>query len=160
MAQFEIAEISVEYKSWVEKILTRYWGASRLVSRGKVYDGTSLPGFIALINQAPVGLCTYQIDQQQCEIITLNSLQGNMGIGGALIDEVIKIAKREQCKRVWLITTNDNLHALGFYQKRGFTFAQLHRNAIEKSRQLKPEIPLRGQNDIPIRDELELEIIL
>lgn len=160
MAQIEISDISNDHKSWVEKILTQYWGATKLVSRGKIYDGTSLPGLIASINQEPVGLCTYQIDQQQCEIITLNSLQENMGIGGALIDKVIIIAKKEQCERVWLITTNDNIHALSFYQKRGFTFSQLYPNAIEKSRQLKPEIPLRGQNDIPIRDEIELEIIL
>ena len=111
-----------------------------------------------MIDQEPVGLCTYKIIESQCEIITLNSLKENLGIGGALITEVVEMAKKKKCKRVWLITTNDNLHALGFYQRRGFTFAQLYPNAIQKSRQLKPEIPLYGENDIPIRDELELEI--
>jgi GNAT superfamily N-acetyltransferase len=159
MAQIEIAEILPNHKAWVEKILTRYWGASKLVSRGKVYDGTSLPGLIASIDQEPFGLCTYNITQHQCEIITLNSLKENLGIGGALIEEMIRIAKKAQCKRIWLITTNDNIHALGFYQKRGFRLAQLHSDSINKSRQLKPEIPFIGQHGIPIRDELELEII-
>jgi GNAT superfamily N-acetyltransferase len=160
MVQIEIAEISADYKDWIKTILTQFWGAGNLVSRGVIYEGTSLPGFIALINQEPVGLCTYNIIQNQCEIITLNSLSENLGIGSALITEVIRIAKKKHCQRVWLVTTNDNIHALGFYQKRGFTLAQLYPNAVQKSRQLKPEIPLIGQNDIPIRDELELELIL
>jgi len=160
LSNIEIVEISTDHKSWIEKILTRYWGASKLVSRGKIYEGTRLPGFIAMIDQEPVGLVTYKIVQNQCEIITLNSLKENLGIGGALITEVIQMAKKEKFRRVWLITTNDNLHALGFYQKRGFTIAELYPNAIQKSRQLKPEIPLIGENGIPLRDELELEINL
>jgi len=160
MSLIKIEKISPAHKAWVEKILVQYWGATKLVSRGKVYDGIRLPGFIALTNQEPVGLCTYQIVRNQCEIITLNSLKENLGIGGALIAEVLKVAKQDRCKRVWLITTNDNLHALGFYQKRGFVLVHLYPNAIKKSRQLKPEIPVKGQNDIPIRDELELELIL
>ena len=160
MSNIEIVEISTDHKSWIQKILTRYWGTSKLVSRGNIYEGTSLPGFIAMIDHEPVGLCTYKIVQNQCEIITLNSLKENLGIGGALITEVIQMAKKEKFRRVWLITTNDNLHALGFYQKRGFTIAELYPNAIQKSRQLKPEIPLIGENGIPLRDELELEINL
>ncbi|MCK5453749.1 MAG: GNAT family N-acetyltransferase [Calditrichia bacterium] len=160
MSPIGIERISAAHKTWIEKILTLYWGSTRLVSRGKIYDGSNLPGFIAYIDQEPVGLCTYQTVHNQCEIISLNSLKENLGIGSTLITEVIKVARRDKCKRVWLITTNDNLQALGFYQKRGFVLVHIHPDAIKKSRQLKPEIPLRGQNDIPIRDELELELIL
>lgn len=160
MSPIWIERISAAHKTWIEKVLTLYWGSTRLVSRGKIYDGSGLPGFIAYIDQEPVGLCTYQIVHNQCEIISLNSLKENLGIGSTLITEVIKVARRDKCKRVWLITTNDNLQALGFYQKRGFVLVHIHPDAIKKSRQLKPEIPLRGQNDIPIRDELELELIL
>jgi hypothetical protein len=35
-----------------------------------------------------------------------------------------------------------------------------HRNALERSRELKPEIPLYGVDGIRIRDEIELEIVL
>ncbi len=83
-----------------------------------------------------------------------------MGIGTALIDAVTKVALQAGCWRVWLITTNDNLHALGFYQKRGFVLVALYRNAIEASRKLKPQIPLVGNDGLPIRDELELESLL
>ena len=64
------------------------------------------------------------------------------------------------CRRLWLITTNDNLPALRFYQRRGFVLAALHRDAIAASRRLKPQIPLLGLDNIPIRDELELEMAL
>ena len=47
-----------------------------------------------------------------------------------------------------------------FYQKRGFVLVAVHRNALAESRRLKPEIPLIGIDDIPLRDEIELEMEL
>ena len=38
------------------------------------------------------------------------------------------------CTRLWLITTNDNLRALGFYQKRGWKLAKLHKCLIDEAR--------------------------
>lgn len=64
------------------------------------------------------------------------------------------------CRRLWLVTCNDNLKALGFYQKRGFCLTALHRNVLEVSRKLKPEIPQIGMDGIPLRDEIEMELIL
>ena len=80
------------------------------------------------------------------------------GIGTALLEAVKEVAVTLECQRMWLITTNDNLPALRFYQKRGFTRVQVYPNAVERSRQLKPDIPLAGQHGIPIRDEIELEL--
>jgi hypothetical protein len=57
-----------------------------------------------------------------------------------------------------VITTNDNLDALRFYQRRGFRLAALHRGAVDDSRaRLKPQIPPIGDHGIKLRDELELE---
>ena len=107
-----------------------------------------------------VGLITYHIEQESCEIVTLNSVQGSMGVGTALIDVVRYVARYSGCRRLWLVTTNDNLNALRFYQKRGFVLVAVHRNALEVSRKLKPEIPLVGMDGIPLRDEIELEMIV
>ncbi|MEM6284414.1 MAG: GNAT family N-acetyltransferase, partial [Chloroflexota bacterium] len=60
----------------------------------------------------------------------------------------------------WLITSNDNTPALRYWQKRGFEIIAVHRDAITEARRLKPEIPLVGMDDIPIRDEIELEMRL
>ena len=59
--------------------------------------------------------------------------------------------------KLWVITTNDNLDALRFYQKRGYTITKVHTDALKGWRKQKPEIPETGFYDIPIRDEIELE---
>jgi ribosomal protein S18 acetylase RimI-like enzyme len=107
-----------------------------------------------------VGLLTYNIDGTDCEIVTLDSWGQSKGVGTELLEAVKQSARQEGCKRLWLITTNDNIHALRFYQKRGFVFAAIHVNAVEGSRKIKPEIPLSGDNGIPIRDEIKLEMWL
>jgi len=131
-----------------------------MVVHGKLYYPHDLPGFIAAQEGEWVGLLTYQIEGSACEIVTLNSLRPGTGVGSALIAAVRKIAQSANCARLWLITTNDNMHALRFYQKRGFRLVAVHPNALEHSRKLKPEIPLVGFDGIPLRDELELEIAL
>jgi len=90
----------------------------------------------------------------------MNSLVERIGVGTALLDDVKATAKSAGCRRLWLVTTNDNLAAMRFYEKRGFHFAAIHPNAIEVSRKVKPEIPILGLDGIPIRDEIELEILL
>jgi len=106
------------------------------------------------------GVVTFIVKGEECEITSLNSLLKGKGIGIALIDEVLREAKEMKCRRVFLITSNDNLHALGFYQRRGFELVAVHRGAINESRKIKPTIPLIGENNIPLRDEIELEILL
>ncbi len=160
MKPYQIRPLDAGDKAWVASLLTEHWGSARSVSRGRIYQADELPGFIAVQQNKPVGLITYNIDVKDCEIITINSLIEGKGIGSALIDAVKGIAITAKCKRLWLITTNDNTAALKFWQKRGFQLAAVYPNVVAKSRRLKPEIPLTGNDGIPIRDEIELEMIL
>ena len=107
-----------------------------------------------------VGLLTYRLDDTSCEVISLDSLTEDQGIGSALLQSVEQAAKEKGCNRIWLVTTNDNIHALRFYQRRGYVLAAVHPQAIEISRQLKPQIPLIGNEGIPLRDEIEFEKLL
>ncbi|MEO0999517.1 MAG: GNAT family N-acetyltransferase, partial [Pseudomonadota bacterium] len=75
------------------------------------------------------------------------------GTGRALLGEAMGAAPG----RLWLVTTNDNLDALGFYQAMGFRLARLHAGAVAADRALKPEMPERGAHGLPIRDYLELD---
>lgn len=106
------------------------------------------------------GLITFRIINDECEVISLDGLREGEGIGTMLLRKVIEEARTRKCRRVFLITTNDNLYALGFYQRRDFELVTIHRNALEETRKLKPTIPIIGQNHIPLRDEIELEMAL
>jgi GNAT superfamily N-acetyltransferase len=145
---------------WIRKRIAELWGSEVVLVHGVTYRPVDLAGFIALLRGERSGLVTYHIADGECEIVTLNSLCPSMGIGTKLIEAVREAAREAGCGRLWLITTNDNVRAIRFYQKRNFTLVAVHRNAVERAREIKPEIPAIGYDDIPIRDEIELEMIL
>jgi len=139
--------------------IIRGWGADFIVSRGRKIYAAELPAFIAVgDSDEKLGLLTHEIIGDQCEVVTLDAFTQFSGVGTALMQHAIDAARSAGCRRIWLITTNDNLDAIRFYQKRGFTIAAVHVNAIAHSRTLKPSIPLVGNYGIPIRDEVELEM--
>lgn len=121
---------------------------------------TKLSGFYIERDNSIIGLITFRILNNLCEIISLDSLNEHQGIGSRLLSQVVNTAIEHSCSAVTLITTNDNLNALQFYQKRGFALSKLYCNSLENSRKLKPEIPTIGENGIPLRDELELTLNL
>ena len=146
-------------REWVRETLRELWGET-VVSRGAVHNPTALPGFVAEEGGERVGLLTYRIDGADCEVVTIDAFPAGAGGGTALLDAAAAAAREAGCGRVWLITTNDNLRALRFYQRRGFRLVAVHPDALERSRELKPSIPEIGLDGIPLRDELELELTL
>jgi len=154
----EVKKISDNDSVWIKKLFTERWGSSKIITRGNIHIGDKLPGFSVYESGEPKGLITYKLSNEECEIVSLDSLESCKGIGTNLIHTIIQYAKEKHCRRVWLITTNDNTYALRFYQKLGFELVAVYRNAFEKSREIKPCIPLFGIDNIPIKDEIELEI--
>ncbi len=144
-------------KTWIENFYRQRWGSARVVSRGVLYQVSELLGFIAWLDGEAVGLLTFNQVGGNLQIVTLDSLKGKIGVGTALIEAVLEHSRASTVKRVWLITTNDNTQALRFYQKQGFRISAVHKDAIQESRLMKPEIPATGLDGIPIRDEIELE---
>src|SRR3989338_3045800 len=110
-----IKPIQEKDKKWVTHLLIDKWGSTTIISRGKKHDASLLKGFIYFINNKPQGLITHNITSQGCEIVTLNSLLEKKGIGTKLIETIIIFAREKKCKRVWIVTTNDNISALYFY---------------------------------------------
>src|SRR5512133_896621 len=139
MTEFALRPISSEDHAWVARFTSEQWGSDQIVVHGSVFRASELPGFIAMQSAEAVGLATYHIAGDQCEIISLNSLREAIGIGSALIQAICQAAQAAGCKRLFLVTTNDNLHALRFYQRRGFTLATLRPNAVTQARKIKPE---------------------
>lgn len=154
----EVKIISAENRKQVNDFISSHWFSTDLVIRGELFDSTILDGIVIFENAIIIGLVTYRIKDNECEIMSLDSLRENQGIGTTLINKVVEIANKEKCMKIKLITTNDNINALRFYQKRGFDMVRLYHNALDISRKLKPSIPMLGEFDIPIRHEIEFEM--
>lgn len=144
-------------RSTVQQFFTAHWGSPQMVVSTGMYDCRELDGFAAVQSSGEiVGLITYIINAEECEIVSLDSVIEKQGVGSALLQQVETFAAQHGCVMIRLITTNDNLHALCFYQKRGYQIVKVFPNAVEKARQMKPCIPLVSSDGIPIRDELLL----
>lgn len=160
MASIELHPIKGPKRPVAIRLLNEHWGTTLMVSRGVLHDLAGYPGYIAYLGDDCVGLVTYTITGTECEITSLDSFCENVGVGTALVEAVIADARAAGGARVWLVTTNDNLRAIGFYQKRGFEMAAVHRHALEVTRRLKPGVPEIGRDGIPLRDEIEFEMRL
>ena len=156
----QMRPLTTQDSAWVRQAIIEHWGDTLVVAHGKVYHPHTLPGFVAILKGNRVGLLTYALEDEHCEIVTIESTKPGIGIGTLLIKAVTQAAREAGCKRLWLITTNDNLQALRFYQKRGFRLVTVHRHAVDAARMLSPRIPLIGNDQIPLHDEIELEMML
>lgn len=156
----EMQKISAENKKQVMDFIQSHWFSSKMVVRGKLVDMTELEGFVVYEMNEIIGLITYKIIDNECEIISLDSLREKQGIGTLLVEQVIKVFIRKKCKKVKLVTTNDNMNAIRFYQTHGFDMVQIYRNSLEAARKLKPSIPKLGNFGIPMKHEIEFEKLL
>lgn len=154
---FEIRDLTPEDKPWVQRVLNQYWASTVQVSKGRKIQADELPGIVAVRDGDPVGLLTYQIESNDCEIVTHNSLAGHGGVGSCLLAGVRAKAREANCNRLWLITTNDNTPALRFYQRREFRIIEFYKGAVNDARLIKTEIPDMGIDGIKLEHELELE---
>ena len=156
----EILQIDPTNRAMIDAFIIREWFTLQMVVHGERIDLGTADGWYACENEDILGLITYRIAGDGMEILSLDSLRENHGIGTALLSRALSKARASGLKRITLTTTNDNLRAMQFYQKRGFDMVKLDRNALEQARRLKPEIPLIGLNGIPLRHEIEFELTL
>jgi ribosomal protein S18 acetylase RimI-like enzyme len=153
-----IREYQESDRGWAEAFMTDQFGGALQARRGEVIDVLSLPGFVAERNGRPVGVVTYRRESDECELAFIAALERHEGVGTALLEALLDAVA--ECERIWLVTTNDNLEALRFYQRRGFVLSALRPGAVADSRQrLKPQIASIGDFGIPLRDELELRLL-
>jgi ribosomal protein S18 acetylase RimI-like enzyme len=154
---FDVRDVRPEDRPTIRERLTESWGSTIVIAHGVEYDAAGLPGLLAVPpdDPDPLGLLTYRAEPDAWEVVTLDAFQEGIGVGTALLDELEHRAAAAGASRVWLITTNDNTHALRFYQRRGYDLTALRLGAVDAARTAKPEIPLIADG-IAIRHELEL----
>jgi ribosomal protein S18 acetylase RimI-like enzyme len=147
-------------RAWLAEHLELSWSGTTIVSRGRAHDAAQLPALVALDGEELLGLASFELRGRACELVAIEAFRRRRGVGSALLAAVVAQARAGGCERLWLVTTNDNLEALRFYQRRGMRLVAVHPDAVAASRELKPEIPLIGEHGIPIRDEIELQLEL
>lgn len=157
---FEIRPVAPEDGDWVRALFASRWGGPIIVTGGRIHRADLLPGVQARKRNKPAGLATYSLEAGVAELVSLDSLSEGEGIGSALVEAVVREARAAGCRRLFLVTTNDNLRAIRFYRRRGFVLRAVRPFALERSRRLKPTIPLVGLHGIPLLHEVEFDLDL
>ena len=157
----QIQNVSEVNEDRVRDFLIDQWHADFVVAHDEPTRPAELPGFVAVEGDAIVGHAAFRLEGDACELVAIAASPPKRGTGSALLERVVSAARESGCSRVWLTTTNDNLDALRFYQRRGFRLAALRPGAVvEARRRWKPDLPSTGSYDLPMRDELDLELPL
>ena len=156
----DIIKIEQNDRKEIDDLIIRQWFSMHMVVHEESIDLGSADGWYAVEDNEVIGLITYRDSDDVMEILSLDSFRERHGVGTALLNMAVSHAKGIGISRITLITTNDNLQALRFYQKRGFDMCRLYHNAVDRARELKPEIPLTGIDGIPLKHEIELEMYL
>lgn len=157
----EVRSLDRGDQAWAEALVADHFGSVRVVSRGRLHETAGLPCLTAHDSGVPVGLLHYRLDDAgDIEVVTLIAVQPHRGIGTALLGALAEQAEAAGCRRVWLVTTNDNIAAQDFYRACGWTLVAVHLGAVTSARALKPEIPHLGEGGVAIEDELEYELLL
>lgn len=151
----EVRSLESSDRDWSDALVAQHFGSSRVVTCGRLHDAATLPGLMALNDGVPIGLLLYRIEADQCELVVLVSERPREGVATALVRALVNRLRECGCTRAWLVTTNDNLGAQSFYESLGWRLVAVHRGAVTRARELKPEIPALGENGVPIEDELE-----
>jgi ribosomal protein S18 acetylase RimI-like enzyme len=154
---FEVRPVREDDRDWIRHLIRERWADEFVVGHGVVCRPAELDGFVAMEGADVVGLATYRIDGDACEIVTIDALVEGRGVGSTLVEAVNERAHRAGCARLWLVTTNDNQRAQAFYDSLGFRVVGVREGAVDEARKIKPSIPLIGAGGVPITDELELE---
>ena len=155
-----VREIEPTDRDWVRSFLREHFRSTIVVSRNVVHQADNLPGFIAFYRGEPSALLTFCVMNGELEVVSLHAAIAGRGLGSHLLASARQRARDHRCRRLWLITTNDNEPAIRFYTRRGMHLAAVHRGAIAESRKLKPEISLVGVGGRAIEDEIEFELVL
>jgi ribosomal protein S18 acetylase RimI-like enzyme len=155
-----VRTLAEEDRVWSGDSLRRTWGSTSVARQGALVDAAGLPGLVALLDDLPVGLLTYARREDDIEVVTVHAEHEGVGVGRALMDELLRRARAMGVGRIWLVTTNDNIRAIDFYQRWGMDLVGLVADGVTASRRVKPSIPMVAENGIPVRHELVFQLVL
>lgn len=157
----KIIPVDSEWRAEIDRLIEREWAGPMVATNGVLHNTSQAEGFVFLSSGQLAGYLLYCLEKGECEVLVLHSLAENRGVGSALLRSAVQKAKQGGCGRLWLVTTNDNVRAVRFYQRFGMELKAVRIGAMDQARaSLKPSIPLIGSDGIPIKHEFEFEMIL
>lgn len=141
------------------ELFERDFGRTSVVAFGAVMSLDAADQIVAEMQGEIAGALAYRQIDSALQIVALatDPTWQRSGVGAYLVAEAELLARRLNLSRVVLATTNDNLPALYFYQRRGYRISEVVPNGVTQHIK-SPEIA--GFGGIPIRDEIRLEKIL
>ena len=140
--------------------MVREWTSTSVARLGELVEAAELPGHLATLAGRRVGLVLVDVRHREYEVVAISTSEPRRGVGRALMERCFAEARDTGCRRVWLVTTNNNITAIAFYQRLGMDLRALHRHALRVSRELKATIPERDADGVRIDHELEFEVLL
>jgi ribosomal protein S18 acetylase RimI-like enzyme len=117
--ELDVRPLVASDRAWLTGFMTKRWGVPVAAGGGRLHRLDALPGFAAVsADGTVVGVVTYLIEAGACEVISIDAVVHGEGVGTALLEAACEAAVAAGCRDVHLITTNDNVDALRFYQPR------------------------------------------
>ncbi|MEU8093167.1 GNAT family N-acetyltransferase [Micromonospora chalcea] len=157
MASIRVRQARDEDRAALAALHEREWGGPIVVVHDTRYDLRDLPTLVAVDETGGfAGALAYRVDADGLEVVSLAAAAPGNGAGTALLAAAQEAATAAGADRIWLVTTNDNLGALRFYQRRGLRIVAVDAGAVDRARAVKPTIPEVGADGIPLHDELRL----
>ena len=156
----DVRDFAPRDREWAARLLGAYGGIPQMARFGELLDPLEHEGIVAELDGRPVGLLTVTESDRGLEVLTLHSEVEGAGAGTRLLETALRVAVASDARRLWLVTTNDNLRAIRWYLRRGMRVAAVHAGAVDADRrEVKPQIPERNpENGLPIRDYVEFEL--
>ena len=149
--RFEAADAAFIEEQW------RRLRGLPVVSLDRQYQPADVDGLVYRDEGgAPQGLVTWHVDGDCAEIVTVDAFEQGRRIGGRLLNGAEEELRRRGARRATIMTTNDNLRAIAFYVRHGYRLVAVHLDAMDRVRQLKPEVPKTGHDRLPLQDVIEL----
>jgi len=137
------------------ELFQRDFGRTKIVAFGEVMELDSMPALVALMTDEPSGALAYRLFGDALHIVALatDPMWQRSGVGAYLVAEAELLARRLNLGRLVVATTNDNLPALYFYQRRGYRLTDLVPHSVVAHTHQE----IGGFAGIPVRDEIRLE---
>ena len=127
-----------EFRRLAVQRLAREWGGTEIRIRDRACRFCDCQ---ILVADGGKGLLAYDpCDRPTVELVALNAFEPRRGIATAPLEDLVHRLQADGYVTLRLATTNDNLDALRFYQRRGFRIAALRPGAVDDARRVKPAV--------------------